>query len=313
MGVSSQGMKKQGGGVSGSRKKDRKKDWTVCPDCESRIKKRNFSRHMINVHGQQPEDDLGYMDKEESHDPDGADDIGRVDDREPTGPSQRWISIEALFVFIAVFAIVFIVYFFIIPQDGGDGDDGGLTWEGGDDDILEEEGQLTEFKQDILSLSSADANPTTLQVPDQPTEYEPYELKAPVFEMTTLDDQKVSLRDLGGKVVVLDLMATWCGPCILEMDHLQDVYSFYGDDTIEIISIDIDTKETKEQLAQFRMEYGGKDPWMFTLDKDSFIGSHIQSPAIPTIVVIDKEGYISYTQRGVTDSETLKGQIDRLV
>jgi len=53
-----------------------------------------------------------------------------------------------------------------------------------------------------------------------------------------------------GKVVVLDFMATWCGPCRLQMPHFKVVGERY-DREIVLISIDVDPRESPEVLRPF--------------------------------------------------------------
>src|SRR5207253_2073691 len=47
---------------------------------------------------------------------------------------------------------------------------------------------------------------------------------APDFKLTSLDGSSVSLAELKGSVVVLDFWATWCGPCVMSLPHLDKLY-----------------------------------------------------------------------------------------
>jgi peroxiredoxin len=134
--------------------------------------------------------------------------------------------------------------------------------------------------------------------------------KAPNFKVTDIDGNTIELKDYRGKVVVLDLMATWCGPCIVEMEHLRDLYEKYNGTDVVIMSIDIDPKETTEQLREFKDEYG--DDWIFARDTDD-IGTKYNVNYIPKMVVIDKEGKISYENTGVTSFSKLSSEIEKLL
>ncbi len=134
--------------------------------------------------------------------------------------------------------------------------------------------------------------------------------QAPDFELTSIEGEDFKLSDFNGKVVVLDLMATWCGPCIQEMGHLKDIYSEYSPDDLVIISIDVDDTETIGQLSDFKTTYG--DDWTFAANGGS-VGQTYQATGIPKIFVIDQEGLIAFAHTGVTSSSDLSSVIGKLL
>lgn len=124
-----------------------------------------------------------------------------------------------------------------------------------------------------------------------------------------VNDNSFSLTGHRGNVVVLDMMATWCGPCITEMDHLKELYTNYSAQGVVIMSIDIDPTESDEMIRQFKSEYGGD--WTFASGPE--VGITYQIMYIPTIYIIDKQGIIAYKNVGVTDYSTLLSEINKLL
>jgi peroxiredoxin len=59
---------------------------------------------------------------------------------------------------------------------------------------------------------------------------------APDFEMTMRDGKKIKLSDLRGKIVVLDFWATWCGPCVAAMPHVQEIADRYKDQGVVVLA-----------------------------------------------------------------------------
>jgi peroxiredoxin len=145
--------------------------------------------------------------------------------------------------------------------------------------------------------------------------------KAPVFTLTDIDGNAVSLETFLGKVVVLDFFYIRCGYCDDEFLDLEEIYQSYSHDNVVIISISIDpTYDTIDRLKEFRTgpnQYSSLDyevSWILTRDT-SGVSTMYGINAAPTSVIIDKEGFISPHGPfiGLTDASQLSSEIDTLL
>lgn len=141
---------------------------------------------------------------------------------------------------------------------------------------------------------------------DGPVVYE----SAPDFSLTDTDGERISLGKYQGDVIILDFMATWCPPCVEEMDHLKIIHANYQDEGVRIISIDVDNSETKKQLNDFKIS--NECDWQFAANGGSAKEKYGVGP-IPTIYIINREGSIAFKQVGLTDYSVIAEQLDELV
>lgn len=137
--------------------------------------------------------------------------------------------------------------------------------------------------------------------------------EAPVFNLPDTSGQMHNLQSFRGKVVFVDLWASWCGPCKREMPLLKilnDEYSSSG--KLQIISIAVNDADGKDSRLKFINQHGFN--WLQLEDQDGFVSRKYRVGGIPRFILIDKEGKIlSYDAPSPSDKEKLKKIIDMAI
>lgn len=131
--------------------------------------------------------------------------------------------------------------------------------------------------------------------------------EAPHFEATSLAGDPVDLDNLRGKVVLLNVWATWCGPCREEMPSLQALYEDYGPRGLEIVAVSIDAPQGLRDrggklggnVSAFAEEMQLTFPiW---LNQSGDIYQTYRMTGVPETFVIDRFGYIVAKRIGAWD------------
>lgn len=107
----------------------------------------------------------------------------------------------------------------------------------------------------------------------------------------------LDLGELKGKVVFLNFWATWCPPCRAEMPSIHKLYEQFKDDK-EVIFIFVDADSDFAKAQQYMDKKGYKLPVYVAA---SSIPEQLFAGSLPTTVVFDKQGRISYHEEGAAD------------
>lgn len=131
----------------------------------------------------------------------------------------------------------------------------------------------------------------------------------PEYSAMGLDGSKFELETKKGKVVLLNLWATWCGPCRFEIPELQLIHDRYAPKGFEVIGVSVDESGV-ESVRDFVKEHEMTYP--VVLDAEGKLANVFQTSVLPTSVVIDRNGKIVWKKFGaiMPDDQELKKAIE---
>ncbi len=123
--------------------------------------------------------------------------------------------------------------------------------------------------------------------------------KALDFTLKDINGKEVSLKDYRGKVVLINVWATWCGPCVHEIPDLVKLHQRYKDQNFEVLGIYVQSNEAqvKKMVQHFKMEYPVLAATPDALAKLPSIN------AIPRTFVLDTSGRIVEDVTGMQNLE----------
>jgi thiol-disulfide isomerase/thioredoxin len=124
---------------------------------------------------------------------------------------------------------------------------------------------------------------------------------APDFRAVTLEVPPVpkSIADYRGEVVLLNLWATWCGPCELEMPSLQALYETYGPKGLKVVGVAVDDPGFEQRVRDFVKQRGLT--FEILSEGSGKIESDYQTLGIPATYLIGRDGVIRKRIAGASD------------
>lgn len=118
---------------------------------------------------------------------------------------------------------------------------------------------------------------------------------APEIVVDQIKGGSLSLSSLRGRVVLLDVWASWCGPCKQELPMLDAIAGRLHRRGVEVLAVSVD--QDRENVDKF---LGARSRWNLTVahDPKGAIADTFQPEKMPTSYVIDREGIIRYVNSG---------------
>ena len=123
---------------------------------------------------------------------------------------------------------------------------------------------------------------------------------APEFAAASLvagaPSDTLSLEDLRGKVVLLNVWATWCPPCREEIPALQELYERHSGQGFEVVGVSIDAQGEERSVAAFVRDNGVTYPiW---LDPSDRVSSTFRLTGVPSTFLIGRDGTLLWKHLG---------------
>ncbi|MFF8771412.1 TlpA family protein disulfide reductase [Kitasatospora sp. NPDC015120] len=134
---------------------------------------------------------------------------------------------------------------------------------------------------------------------------------APDIGGNTLEGTPAKLSDYRGKVVVLNVWGSWCGPCRSEADDLQRVWEKYQDQGVQFLGINTRDTEIKNAV-RFEQEKGVTFPSLYDPAGEEllkFPKGSLNPQSIPTTLVVDRDGKLAARAVGGQTDDALESML----
>jgi len=126
------------------------------------------------------------------------------------------------------------------------------------------------------------------------------------FQLETLEGKPLGPRDFPGQVVVIDFWATWCGPCHIQTRILDPIYKELKGKGVQFLAANVG--EQPETVRNFLRDK--PIPYPVLMDPKD-VASELGILALPTVMVVDKKGKVSYFEAGISDGPTVREAIKK--
>ena len=123
------------------------------------------------------------------------------------------------------------------------------------------------------------------------------------FFVKDLSGNKINFEQFKGKVIFLNLWATWCGPCRAEMAEIQNLYSRMDKDKVVFVMLSIDLDKNKGKVVNYIHDKAFTFPVFMT---SGYLTEQLNVPSIPTTFVISKSGKVVMKEVGTKNYNTDK-------
>ncbi len=125
------------------------------------------------------------------------------------------------------------------------------------------------------------------------------------LRLPSLDGHEIGTADYRGKVVVVDFWATWCLPCHEQARVLKILHGELSPDEVQFLAVDVgEPEETVRAFVEKR-----PFPYPVLLDPANTVADKLQILALPTLMILDREGRVAFIRPGITPENELRQAI----
>jgi thiol-disulfide isomerase/thioredoxin len=130
----------------------------------------------------------------------------------------------------------------------------------------------------------------------------------PDLELAGAEGGSIRLSQLKGNVVLLNVWATWCGPCRMELPVVQRIYDKYSDRNFVVLAVNVDAD--RQKVAPFMKRYNISLPVYFAAPEDA---GQMTTEGIPTTYLLSTERRLLHKQVGYapTVEDRWRGLIEK--
>jgi peroxiredoxin len=125
---------------------------------------------------------------------------------------------------------------------------------------------------------------------------------APDFTLKSLDGKNLKLSEMTGNVILINFWASWCGPCREEMPLLNALHNKYEPLGFTVLGVNVeeDVKAAQGFLKNFPVDFP------VLLDNTNKVSKQFKVVAMPTTVVVDRDGNMRYLHQGYKSGDEAK-------
>ena len=128
--------------------------------------------------------------------------------------------------------------------------------------------------------------------------------KLPAVDVKTMEGKSINTSELSndGKPMIIDFWATWCKPCIKELNNIADVYDDWVEETgVKIYAVSIDDTKSSARVPTLVNTLGWEYDIILDQNKDFFRKMNGNAP--PLVILLDGKGNIVYTHNGYNEGD----------
>lgn len=136
--------------------------------------------------------------------------------------------------------------------------------------------------------------------------------RAPEIGLSDLSGNRITIASLRGKVVLVDIWASWCEPCAVEMPVLERLYRQYRGEGFTVVGVSVDSQ--RRNIDRFFQRHG-RVSFPIVHDPSRRVAGAYATPAMPSSYLIDRNGIVRYTHAGfrASDERILEREIRTLL